>query len=535
MVASHWTEPRTTGYARFWRWAACGLGLLGLIVAMALVFAPGPRRRLISAPQRPQLEETVAVTRSSSSTTPIDLAKADERSAMETTSHLDPNQQADPATADVVEVSPTATPIPSVTQTGASQPANMLWSRFRGPNGVGVSLDSEIPTHWSDTENVRWKTALPGAGSSSPILTDRLVLVTSYSGYGAEPQSGSIDQLRRHITCIDRSTGKTLWSQSKDAVQPEDPYQGMGVPEHGYATNSPVTNGERVFAFFGKSGVVAYDMNGNELWQTSVGTESGNRGWGTASSLILYRDLVIVNASEESQSVRALDQATGKLVWTAAASSLELAYGTPIIAAVTPDRDDLILAVPGEVWGLNPNTGKLVWFAKTSLTGNLSPSVLLDGDRVIVFGGYRSSGSTAIRIGGQGDVTESHVEWTSRNSSYVSTPVLVDGVLYWVDDRGTFYACSAKDGELLHRTRVTGVESRDRPVYASPIAIHQTLYFQTRHDGLIVAAAQPKLQIVSQNRFESDTSMFNATPAVGNGELYLRSNTTLYCIAKTKD
>jgi outer membrane protein assembly factor BamB len=537
MISSYWTDARKAGYARPLGWAACGLallGVLGAIVATGLMFGPGPRRRLTSAPQRPQLEQTLVATSSSSTIMPTDLASAAELPETETTAPHDSILRADPATSDSVDGSPTATPTDSEPNTDSSRAANTLWSRFRGPNGLGISLDTDIPTRWSDTENVRWRVALPGAGSSSPILTDRLVLVTSYSGYG-DKQPGSIDQLRRHITCIERSTGQTLWTQSKDAVQPEDPYQGMGVPEHGYATNTPVTDGERVFAFFGKSGVVAYDMSGTELWQTSVGTESGNRGWGTASSLILYRDLVIVNASEESQSVQALDQATGKQVWIAAASSLELAYGTPIIASVNSDRDDLILAVPGEVWGLNPNTGKLVWFAKTSLTGNVSPSVLLDGERVIVFGGYRSSGSTAIRIGGQGDVTESHVEWTSRNSSYVSTPVLVDGVLYWIDDRGTFYACSAKDGELLHRARVTGVESRDRPVYASPVAIHQTLYFQTRHDGMIVAAAQPKLQIVSQNRFESDTSMFNATPAVGNGELFLRSNTSLVCIAKTND
>lgn len=404
------------------------------------------------------------------------------------------------------------------------------WTRFRGPNGTGVSSDSGVVTEWSDNKNVKWKTALPGAGSSSPIVTDRFVFLSSYSGYGAGSNQGSMDNLKRNLSCIDRSNGKILWTKSVDAVQPEDAYRGMGVPEHGYATNTPVTDGTSVFAFFGKSGVVAYDMDGNELWKTSVGTESGNRGWGTAASLVLYKNLVIVNAAEESQSIRALDKSTGNEVWKATASALELAYGTPIIARVDDQRDELVIAVPGEVWGLNPDTGKLAWYAETTLTGNLSPSVILDGDIVYVFGGYRSSGSMAIRIGGTGDVSKTHVVWTSRNSSYVSTPVLNQGNLYWIDDRGTYYCASSKTGELLHRSRVTGIQSRDRPVYASPIAINGMLYFQTRHDGMFVTSSKPELDVLHQNRFDSDSSMFNATPAVSQGELFLRSDTYLYCI-----
>ncbi|MFN9982205.1 MAG: serine/threonine protein kinase, partial [bacterium] len=101
-------------------------------------------------------------------------------------------------------------------------------------------------------------------------------------------------------------------------------------------------------------------------------------------------------------------------------------------------RDDMVIAVPGEVWGLNPLTGKLVWYAETTLTGNLSPSVIQDGDMLYIFGGYRSSGSLALRTGGTGDVTKSHIAWTSRNSSYVVTPVLHDGHLYWIDDQGMY-------------------------------------------------------------------------------------------------
>jgi outer membrane protein assembly factor BamB len=160
--------------------------------------------------------------------------------------------------------------------------------------------------------------------------------------------------------------------------------------------------------------------------------------------------------------------------------------------------------------------------------------LLLEGDTVIAFGGYRSSGSVAVRIGGNGDVTKTHTVWTSRNSSYVSTPVLVDGKLYWIDDKGTYYVSSAKTGELIQRSRVSNITTRDRPVYASAVAIGKHLMFQTRFDGLLVATPTDELSVISQNLFESDKSMCNATPAVDSGELYLRSDSRIYCVSSNK-
>jgi hypothetical protein len=407
---------------------------------------------------------------------------------------------------------------------------SLEWSRFRGPNGTGVSMDTAIPTQWSDTQNLRWKTKLPGPGSSSPVLTNQHVFLTSYTGYGEEGLRGQVGQLKRQIHCIDRKDGNIVWSRTIDAAQPEDAYQGKGLPEHGYATNSMVTDGKAVYAFLGKSGVFAYDMAGNELWKVSVGTQSGNRGWGTAASLILYKDILIVNAAEESQNIFGINKNNGEVVWKAPGSILELAYGTPVIARVSDNRDDLVVAVPSEVWGLNPSTGKLVWFVETKLTGNLSPSVVPDGDKIYVFGGFNSSGSLAIKLGGKGDVTKSNTLWSSRNSSYVVTPVLHEGNLYWINDKGIYNCMSTETGELLDKQRVSGIESGGNPVYASPVAINGKLYMQTRTSGLFVLDATPKMNVLKQNRFASDNSVFNATPAVSNGQLFLRSYNYLYCI-----
>lgn len=473
---------------------------LAIVAGVSVVFFPrgGRRPRLDDASARPEIEQESNQT--AEQAPPSDLQQSETRVVLTATKLED----------------------------------SKSWNRFRGPNGTGVSDDKSIPTEWSDTKNLIWKTKLPGAGSSSPVLTEKLVFLTTYSGYGEDKgNAGDISQLKRSLVCIQRDNGKIAWTRDVEAVQPEDRYQGMGVPEHGYATNSPVTDGQSVFAFLGKSGVLAFDLEGKQLWKASVGTESGNRGWGTAASLMLYKDLLIVNAAEESHAIIALDKTTGKEVWKSEASTLALSYGTPAVATVSDTRDDLVIAVPGEIWGMNPKSGKLSWFAQTSMTDNLSPSVIVDGKTVYAFGGYRSSGSMAMEVGGKGDVTKSNVLWTSRTSSYVATPVLLADRLYWIDDKGMYFCANAKTGALIHRARVPGIASGDRPVYASPIVIDGKVYAQTRASGVYVIEPSDELRVVAQNKFESDDSIFNATPAVGGGQLFLRSYSHLYCVGNT--
>ena len=407
------------------------------------------------------------------------------------------------------------------------------WPRFRGPDGSGISADTNVPVTWSESRNLKWKTPLPGPGSSSPIVWAKHVYVTCYSGYGvSRANPGKMEELQRHLLCIDRTDGQVVWSRTVEAVMPEDPFGGMGVPEHGYASNTPVTDGERVYVFFGKTGVLAFDLDGNQLWQVNVGKESSNRRWGSSASLTLYKDMVIVNASDESQSIRALKKATGEEVWKAEAGMLELAYGTPTLVERDGGDAELVIGVPEEIWSLNPDTGKLNWYAGTNLTGNVCPGVVAGDGIVYLFGGYRSSGSHALRVGGKGDVTDSHMVWSSRNSSYVATPLLHNGHLYWVDDRGQAFCVSAKTGESVYRERLDGVKSGGRPFYASPVLAGGKIYVVSRFSGIFVFAAKPEFEQVAQNQFPSDETFFNATPAISDGELYLRSNKFLYCITE---
>ena len=400
------------------------------------------------------------------------------------------------------------------------------WPQFRGPGGAGAGT-SAVPLTWSDTENLRWKTPLPGAGSSSPVVLGDDIFVTCYSGVGAGQQGTA--KLVRHLVCVSRADGRVKWQRDVPGEGPEDAYEGF-LTEHGYASSTPATDGEVVIAFFGKSGVIAFDMAGKELWRAAVGKESSNRRWGSAASPVILGDTVVVNASEESQSIRGLDRKTGRELWKAEAAALELAYGTPGVVTRDDAGKEIVIAVPGEVWGLDPATGKLRWHAEMGLTGNVSPSVIVDGTTLYVFGGFRSSGSLAMRAGGRGDVTKSHTLWTSRNSSYVATPLLHDGHLYWIDDRGQAFCVSAKTGELVYRERVEGMASGGRPVYASPVLSDGRIYVISRWSGTFVLPAAPRYEILARNTFAADESDSSGTPAIADGQLFLRSGRFLYCV-----
>ncbi len=398
------------------------------------------------------------------------------------------------------------------------------WPRFRGPNGDGVSTEGPIPAKWDLATNLKWKADLPGKGSSSPIVLGDRIFVTCYSGYG-EAAGGDAAQLARHLVCVDKPSGKILWTKTvKNSVE-EDRYQGF-ITEHGYASGTPVTDGERVYAFFGKSGVFAYDLEGNELWNVGVGTSSSNRRWGSAASLIVHGDSVIVNASEESRSIRSLDRETGKENWKTEADLLELAYGTPNVVK-NGDRELLVLAVPQEVWALNPENGKLAWFCETKLSGNVSPSINTANGMIYVTGGYPATGSVAFKAEGKGDIT-SKITWTSRDASYVASPVLHEGHLYWIDDKGVAFCANAETGKTVYRERLVG--GGGRPVYASPVLCDGKLFIPSRWEGVYVIAAKPEFELLAENRFPDDKSDFNGTPAISGKQMFLRSDKALYCI-----
>jgi outer membrane protein assembly factor BamB len=424
------------------------------------------------------------------------------------------------------------------------------WPRFRGPNGSGVSLDAKAPpTTWSDSRNLKWKLELPGPGLSCPIVVGDKVFVTCWTGYAVSRDSrGEMENLARELVCVDRATGKRLWSHSEKAVLPEDEFSGM-FAENGYASHTPVSDGKRVFAFFGKSGLVALDLQGKVLWKKSVGEGRDRRSWGSSSSPILFENLVIVPATVESHALIAFDQESGKEVWRQEADGLDSTWGSPILVPTSADRTDLVLAVPFEVWGMNPATGKLRWFCTGVDSDSLCSSAVADGDTVFVVDG-RNGGTLAVRAGGKDDVTKSHVVWSGRDRGRIASPLVVDDLLYWVAN-GIVNCADKKTGVRVYQSRLGGgtVEpeepgrgfpggggrrggGRGGQDYSSPVAAHGHLYYQRRSGECYVVKLGREFHSVAMNRFEGDTGDFHATPAISDGQLFIRSTKALYCIAE---
>lgn len=422
------------------------------------------------------------------------------------------------------------------------------WPRFRGPHGNGVSPDkTPTPVKWSPTENLKWKAKLPGPGVSSPIVVGDKVFVTCYSGYGVNRRDpGSMEDLKRHLVCVDRKTGKILWDKSVKAVLPEDPFRGTGVPQHGYASHSPVSDGKNVYVYFGKSGALAYDLNGKKLWQTSAGTGSDRMRWGSASSPVLYKDFVIVTAAPESASIVAFNKKTGKREWKQSIQGYTSLWGTPVLTKVDDTRTDLVIGVPGEIWGLNPENGKLRWYCEGVESNQFNSSVVVGGKTIFAIqGGPRGGGSLAVKAGGKGNVSKSHLVWSGRQSSRFPTPVFYEGRLYTVINKAA-YCIDAKTGNTIFRARlqggnVGGGRGRGRGRfggfggggdYSSPIIADGKLYYVTRSGDMYVLKADKKLERLAVNRVTNDNEEFSATPAVSDGDLFVRSDKKLYCVGK---
>ncbi|MEZ0389408.1 MAG: PQQ-binding-like beta-propeller repeat protein [Verrucomicrobium sp.] len=412
-------------------------------------------------------------------------------------------------------------------------PAPANWPQFRGPNRDATSQETQVPAQWSNSQNLRWKLDLPGAGASSPVVWGDKVFVTSFSG---QEESGDVSGLVRHITAVDRLTGSKLWQKDYPTPNAEDPWQGM-IREHGYTSSTPVTDGKALYVHFGKGGLVALDLNGKELWKAPTGKNSNQRRWGSGGSPMLWQNLVIINASDEDQSLMAFDKTTGQRVWRQGSTLLDLAFSSPQLLKQKDGREDLVFAAPGELWGMNPGSGKLRWYALTGLDGNISPDPLVENDMVYVFGGFPGTGRIAVKAGVSGEVPSSAIAWRDNTSSYVPTPVLHDGRLYVVNDQGFAWCADAKTGTEIYRERVGGGSTgrgRGKPFYASPVIVGDKIYAVSRRQGTFVLAATPKFEVLATNLIPGDDTDFNATPAVSDGCLFLRSNQTLYCVGAGK-
>jgi outer membrane protein assembly factor BamB len=393
------------------------------------------------------------------------------------------------------------------------------WTGFRGPTGQGTSEEKGLLVKWSSTENIAWKVDLPGPGASSPIVVGDKVFVTAYSGYGIKANEGDQKDLRRHLLCLNRKTGEKLWDKTFEPKLPEHNYSGEGAYQ-GYAGNTPASDGERLYVFFGKSGVFCFDLGGKELWNANVG--DGINGWGSGTSPVVLGDKLIINASIESNSLIALDKKTGKEIWKT--KGIGSSWNTPQIAK-TKEGPELVVSIQDWIVGLKPESGEELWRAE-GVHRYVCPSVVTHDDVVYAIGG--GSTSLAVRAGGRGDVTKTHVLWRENKGSNVGSPIYDAGHLYWAEDGGGTMQCQVAD------TGAKVYQERFKPgsglIWSSPILADGKIYVVSQHAGTFVLAAGPKFEQLSHNKFEDDDSRTNASPAVADGKIYLRTDKRLYCI-----
>ena len=404
------------------------------------------------------------------------------------------------------------------------------WPSFRGPNASGLADGLGLPTKWDgeSSENVEWKTPIPGLGHSSPIIwEDRVFLTTAVSDnpdsifvHGLDGRIDRRTDLSRHsfwVYCLDRLTGEVLWEREAS----------RGVPKiqrhrkNSYASSTPVTDGEHVIAYFGSEGLFAYDFDGNLLWNQELGVIDAGASyddtydWGSASSPIIYKNLIFLLADQQEgrSFLAAFDVATGERVWQTPRDVMS-SFSTPTIFE-GPERVELVTNGADYMHGYDPLTGEELW----SLAGssrNTTPTPVVSGEHVFITSGYRIKPIFALRSGGQ-------VAWSSeQGGSYMTTPVAYDGYLYTCQNNGVVSCYRASSGERVYQKRVAaGAFS------ASPVASDGKLYFTSEDGEIYVVRAGPEYELLETNRM-GEVCM--ATPAAAKGQLLVRTQHHLFSI-----
>jgi outer membrane protein assembly factor BamB len=416
------------------------------------------------------------------------------------------------------------------------------WPHWRGPAASGVAVGT-IPAAWSATQNVAWSAPLEGAGVSSPIVTADRVFVTSQAGdgrrqdgrhptlaQGVDPAAAGESTLARRtkrdgvafiVEAFDRASGKRVWKH-------ETPAEGELPPvhdKHNLSSASPVTDGERVYAWFGTGQLVALDASGKQVWTRNLARDYApfDINWGHASSPVLFNDSLILLCYHAQMSyLLALDKRTGAVKWKVDKPAGVESWSSPVVIA-GPSGPELIVNASTGVESFNPATGASLWHYPEV---NRFPIPVAMEDKGILYlsRGYRSSPYMAIRLGGKGDITGSHVAWrVPTGGPYVSSLIHYQGVIYMSGENGILSAVDAGTGQRLWQERVGGVFT------ASPIAGDGKVYFVSETGETIVLKAGRTFEVVARNKLDGH---FVASPAAAGGRLFLRADDRLFAVGQ---
>ena len=403
------------------------------------------------------------------------------------------------------------------------------WPAWRGPEGTGVCAEKNLPLRWSTNDNVRWRVPLPDRGNSTPIVWGKFVFVTQ-----AIEKDG-----RRELMCFDRRDGKLLWARGTN-------YEGK-EPTHETnpsGSGSPVTDGERVVAWFGSAGLYCYDFDGQELWHRDLGPQ--RHIWGYGASPVLHGGLCLLNFGPgEPSFLLAVDKKTGKDVWKLAEPNADDgekkpgqekaqwvgSWSTPVVVN-TGAREEMLLSWPKRLVAFEPKTGKELWSC-----GGLNPLVytspLYDRTKniVVAMGGYNGM-ALAVKAGGSGDVTESRRLWHHpKTKQRIGSGVIYGGHIYIHNDPGVAECWELETGRLVWEERLRGAAA-SADSWSSIVLAGERLYVINKGGDTFVLRASPKFEVLATNSIGEATL---ASLAPSDGELFIRTHKNLWCVGAKKE
>ena len=411
---------------------------------------------------------------------------------------------------------------------GLAQAGN--WPGWRGPSGDGVSAGKGIPTKWSSTENIAWRIAVPGEGHSSPIVWGDKVFLTS----------SLTEKNKRILLCIDRLSGQTVWQRDVVQSPPETIHR-----LNSRASGTPATDGRQVYVTFmraegnkviapnvgserlitpGKIIVAAYDLDGNEKWKTNVGDFVSAHGFNTCP--VLFEDSVILNGDHDGDAyLVALDRQSGRQRWRTRRENKTRSYVTPIIREID-GITQMILSGSLCVASYDPRNGKRHWIVDGP-TEQFVASMVYDGKYVFATGGYPERHTLAIRPGGKGNVTDTHIAWrTTRGAAYVPSPIISGRYLLMVADSGIASCFEARTGKRHWMERLPGGHS------PSPVSADGLVYFVSDRGVTTIIRPSETFAVIAKNELGEPVS---ASPAISQGQIFLRTHQHLYCIGSKKN
>jgi outer membrane protein assembly factor BamB len=385
------------------------------------------------------------------------------------------------------------------------------WPAWRGPAGNGVCNEQYLPTEFGPEENVVWKTPLPGPGNSTPIVWDGHVFLTSAL------DGGKI----RSLLCFDRQTGRKLWQHS--VPHPEEEVTHTANP---FCSGSPTTDGQFVYASFGSAGVVACDFSGKVVWRREL--DHLAHVFGPVTTPVLYKQLLLIHRGPgEPTHIIALDKRTGETIWkTTEAGKNHKLYGswsTPVIYRAG-GRDEFALSMPGELKGYDPLTGKELWRCAGLGPSNYPDTAVGDNVLIGVSGFYKSM--MAVRMGGRGDITNTHRLWhVEETPQRIGSGVVDQGYLYVSNWKGIAECIDVQTGEMIWKKRLGG------NLWGSMLRAGDRLYVANNEGVVFIIGASPEFKQIAKNDMGEHIKA-NLCPS--DNQLFIRTYDNLYCVGKRK-